>query len=161
LLEYRIFWSIKLFWIQAMSEPHIINPISFPAVQRLAAVVIAAMLLVPAGLTHARESLHSPAVLQQDTDRLSARTCSSELPATGCRQERFAAMSKRKGQQNAAPDAGVVNWDPPPKRDVVERALSDGMTDPAKIVEWAKGYNLTMTIEEVRQLIAELKSGRH
>jgi hypothetical protein len=127
------------------------------AAPRLAALAVAATLLVPAGLTHARESLANPAVLLQETDRPSARTCSSELLATGCRQERITSMSKRKGQENAAPGR-AVNWDPPPKRDVVERALSDGVTDPAKIVELARNYNLTMTVEEVRQLIAELKS---
>jgi hypothetical protein len=127
------------------------------AAPRLAALAVAATLLVPVDLTHARESLTNPAILLLETDRPSARTCSFELHATGCRQERITAMSKRKGQENAAPGP-AVNWDPPPKRDVVERALSDGVTDPAKIVERAKDYNLTMTIEEVRQLIAELKS---
>jgi len=62
-------------------------------------------------------------------------------------------MSKKE-HDAAAP--GVVNWDPPPKRDLVERALSDGMTDPAKIVAWAKNYNVTMTVEEVLRLKAEL-----
>jgi hypothetical protein len=127
---------------------------------RLATLVIAATLLVPAGLAHARESLNGSAALPHEMDRPSARTCSSESLATGCRQERVTAMTKRKGQQDTAPAPGAVNWDPPPKRDVVERALSDGVTDPAKIVEWAKDYNLTMTVEEVRQLIAELKSER-
>jgi hypothetical protein len=141
-----------------MSEPHSIHPIDSPAMKRLAALVIAASLLVPAGLAHAREILDNPAALPQEADRPSARSCSSELlAATGCRQERIIAMSKRKTHETAAPAPGVVNWDPPPKRDIVERALSDGMTDPAKIVEWAKDYNLTMTVEEVRQLIAELK----
>jgi hypothetical protein len=130
------------------------------APRRLATLVIAATLLVPAGLAHARESLNNAAALPHETDRPSARTCSSELLATGCRQERVTAMTKRKGQQDTVPAPGAVNWDPPPKRDVVERALSDGVTDPAKIVEWAKDYNLTMTVEEVRQLIAELKSER-
>ncbi|MEI9984979.1 MAG: hypothetical protein WDN69_18300 [Aliidongia sp.] len=55
----------------------------------------------------------------------------------------------------AAP--AVVNWDPPAKRDLVERALSDGMTDPAKIVEWAKTYKVTMTVDEVVRLKAELQ----
>jgi hypothetical protein len=145
-----------------MSEPrliHIIHLIDSPAAPRLAARLIGATLLVSAGLANARESLDNPAALAQETGRPSTRACSSELLVSGCRQERITAMSKRKGQQNAAPEPpGVVNWDPPPKRDVVERALSDGVTDPARIVEWAKDYNLTMTVEEVRQLIAELKS---
>jgi hypothetical protein len=66
-------------------------------------------------------------------------------------------MSKRKDHETAAPAPGVVNWDPPAKRDLVERALSDGMTDPAKIVEWAGNYKVTMTIEEVLRLKAELE----
>jgi hypothetical protein len=66
-------------------------------------------------------------------------------------------MSKRKDHENAAPAPGVVNWDPPKKRDLVERALSDGMTDPAKIVEWAGNYKVTMTVEEVLRLKAELE----
>ena len=66
-------------------------------------------------------------------------------------------MSKRKDRETAAPPSGVVNWDPPAKRDLVERALSDGMTDPAKIVEWAVNYKVTMTVEEVRRLKAELQ----
>jgi len=66
-------------------------------------------------------------------------------------------MSKRKDRETAAPASGVVNWDPPAKRDLVERALSDGMTDPAKIVEWAVNYKVTMTVEEVRRLKAELQ----
>ncbi len=64
-------------------------------------------------------------------------------------------MPKRKDHETTAP--GVVNWDPPAKRDLVERALSDGMTDPAKIVEWARNYNVTMTVEEVLRIKAELK----
>ena len=55
---------------------------------------------------------------------------------------------------SSAPAA--VNWDPPSKRDLVERALSDGMTDPAKIVEWAKNYKVTMTVDDVLRLKAEL-----
>jgi hypothetical protein len=63
-------------------------------------------------------------------------------------------MSK---QSQDAPEAGVVNWDPPTKRDLVERALSDGMTDPAKIVEWASNHDVAMTVEEVLRLKAELQ----
>jgi hypothetical protein len=70
---------------------------------------------------------------------------------------RITAMPKRKDHETAATAPGVVNWNPPAKRDLVERALSDGMTDPAKIVEWAKNYKVTMTVEEVLRIKAELK----
>jgi hypothetical protein len=66
-------------------------------------------------------------------------------------------MPKRKDHETAATAPGVVNWNPPAKRDLVERALSDGMTDPAKIVAWAKNYKVTMTVEEVLRIKAELK----
>lgn len=65
-------------------------------------------------------------------------------------------MSKRKHHEASTPPPGVVNWDPPEKRDLVERALSDGMTDPAKIVAWARNYKVTMTVDEVVTLKAEL-----
>jgi len=51
----------------------------------------------------------------------------------------------------------VVNWDPPAKRDLVEVALHAGMTDPAKIVKYARERRVTMTIEEVLRIKAELK----
>ena len=51
----------------------------------------------------------------------------------------------------------VVNWDPPTKRDLVEIALHAGMTDPAKIVKYAKKRRVTMTVEEVLRIEAELK----
>jgi len=71
-------------------------------------------------------------------------------------------MSKRNDDERGRAEHGavnseVVNWDPPSKRDLVERALSDGMTDPAKIVEWARNHNVTLTDEEVRKIRAELK----
>jgi erythromycin esterase-like protein len=66
-------------------------------------------------------------------------------------------MSKHGHHENAAPEAGAVNWDPPAKRDLVERALSDGITDPAKIIEWAANYDVAMTVEEVLRLKAELQ----
>ncbi len=66
-------------------------------------------------------------------------------------------MSKRSDPEAAATTSGAVNWDPPAKRDLVERALADGMTDPAKIVEWAKTYKVTMTVDEVVRLKAELQ----
>jgi hypothetical protein len=72
-------------------------------------------------------------------------------------KKRITAMPKREEHETPATDPGVINWNPPPKRDVVERALSDGMTDPAKIVEWAKNYKVTMTVEEVLRIKAELK----
>lgn len=70
-------------------------------------------------------------------------------------------MSKHNDQENAAPDTGLINRTPPTKRELVERALSDGMTDPARIAEWASNYgnyHVTLTTEEVIRLIAELKS---
>lgn len=71
-------------------------------------------------------------------------------------------MSKRNEAERGSAEPGavnseVVNWDPPSKRDLVERALSDGMTDPAKIVEWARNHRVTLTDEEVRKIQAELK----
>ena len=54
--------------------------------------------------------------------------------------------------------AGVVNWNPPEKRELVQRALSDGMADPHKIVEWAKNYNVSMSVEDVSRIAAELKA---
>ena len=66
-------------------------------------------------------------------------------------------MSKRKNNETSTPQPGVINWDPPKKRDLVERAVSDGMTDPAKIAAWARDYQVTMTVEEVLRLMAELK----
>jgi hypothetical protein len=59
--------------------------------------------------------------------------------------------------KDGSPAPAVVNWDPPAKRDLVERALSDGMTDPAKIVKWAETYKVTLTTEEVVRLKAELQ----
>ena len=38
----------------------------------------------------------------------------------------------------------------------VERALSDGMKDPAEIAAWARNYKVALTVEEVRRIIAEL-----
>jgi hypothetical protein len=70
---------------------------------------------------------------------------------------RIEAMSKRSAPETATTESGVVNWDPPAKRDLVERALSDGMTDPAKIVEWARNYQVTLTVEEVVTLTTDLK----
>ncbi len=66
-------------------------------------------------------------------------------------------MSKQKVPQSAPPAPGVVNWNTPKKRDLVERALSDGITDPAKIIAWAKNRNVAMTVEEVKSLAAEIK----
>ena len=55
-----------------------------------------------------------------------------------------------------SPVGGVVNWDPPAKRDLVERAVSDGMTDSAEIVKYAKTRDLTLTVKEVDAIRAEL-----
>jgi hypothetical protein len=65
-------------------------------------------------------------------------------------------MSKPKDRGKTASAPEVVNWNPPAKRDLVERALSDGISDPAKIVEWAASHKVKMTVEEVRRLTAEL-----
>ena len=54
------------------------------------------------------------------------------------------------------PANGVVNWDPPAKRDLVERAVSDGMNDSAEIVKYAKTRDLTITVKEVDAIRAEL-----
>jgi hypothetical protein len=64
-------------------------------------------------------------------------------------------MPNRKDPKPAAAP-GVVNWNPPAKRDLVERAVSDGMTDPTKIAAWSKNYDVTMTAEEVRRLMTDL-----
>ncbi len=47
-------------------------------------------------------------------------------------------MPKREDHETAAAAPGVVEWNPPAKRELVEHDLSDAMTDPTKIVEWAK-----------------------
>ncbi|MFO0850842.1 MAG: hypothetical protein U0871_20140 [Gemmataceae bacterium] len=48
---------------------------------------------------------------------------------------------------------GVVNWNPPPAKDAVERAVEDGMKDPAAIAKWAKDeFGLALTPEEVVKL---------
>lgn len=52
---------------------------------------------------------------------------------------------------------GMTNWDPPKKKDIVERAVSDGTTDPDEIVKMAKNYKVEMSVEEVKALIADLK----
>ena len=65
-------------------------------------------------------------------------------------------MSKSRDGDSAAPTPGVINLNPPAKRDLVERALSDGMTDPAKIVTWAKNYKVSMTLDEVKSLALEI-----
>jgi len=51
----------------------------------------------------------------------------------------------------------VVNWEPPKKIDLVERATSDGVTDPAAIVEMASRYKVSLTIDEVINLKTEIK----
>jgi len=66
-------------------------------------------------------------------------------------------MPVREDHEMATTASSVVNWDPPAKRDLVERALLDGITDPAKIVKMAKDYKVTMTIEEVLRIKAELQ----
>ena len=66
-------------------------------------------------------------------------------------------MSKQKKPKAASPPPAVINWNPPSKKELVERAVSDGMTDASKIVAWASNYKVTMTVDEVRHLMAELK----
>jgi hypothetical protein len=63
-------------------------------------------------------------------------------------------MSKKDRDTSTA--TGDINPEPPSKRDLVERALSDGTTDPAKIIKWASNYDVTMTVDEVVQLKKEL-----
>ena len=41
--------------------------------------------------------------------------------------------------------------------DLVKRALSDGITDPAKIAEWANNHKVAITVAEVLQFKAELE----
>lgn len=65
---------------------------------------------------------------------------------------------QQKMTESSAPNSKVVNWNQPPKEDIVERAVSDGVTDPQKIVEFAKNYNVTMTTDEVKELQSKLKS---
>lgn len=52
---------------------------------------------------------------------------------------------------------GVVNWNQPSKKDLVERAMSDGMTNSADIAKWANNYKVTMTAQEVDQIKEGLK----
>jgi len=67
-------------------------------------------------------------------------------------------MSQGKKLQIRQASGGVINWDPPAKREVVERALSDGLTEPAKIVELGRAYKVELTLDEVRRFIAEIRS---
>lgn len=53
--------------------------------------------------------------------------------------------------------ASVVNWGTPSKRELVERAASDGMNDPSEIVKFAKNHRVIMTVKEVRRILAEFK----
>jgi hypothetical protein len=47
----------------------------------------------------------------------------------------------------------VVNWNAPQKKDLVQRALEDGIHDPAKIAKWAKDhYKVDLTTEEIESL---------
>jgi hypothetical protein len=80
------------------------------------------------------------------------RVALSYFPSCGSME--IAATSNDKGHKTAP---GAVNWNSPPKREIVERAMSDGITDPARIVSWAKNYKVDLTIEEVRHLQKELK----
>lgn len=47
----------------------------------------------------------------------------------------------------------VVNWNPPPKEEIVQTAVEDGITDPQKIAEWAKQrFHLDLSLDEIRKL---------
>jgi hypothetical protein len=54
----------------------------------------------------------------------------------------------------------VTNPNPPAKRELVERALSDGLTDPAKIAAWARGRGVDMTAEEAAALKADIEKSQ-
>lgn len=87
-----------------------------------------------------------------------AAGCPSDASAARCGNERNTAMSKHKGGDAAS--GPVVNWEPPGKRELVERALADGESDPARIAAWARSRDVTMTVEEARRLIAEIRGRR-
>lgn len=64
----------------------------------------------------------------------------------------------RSGSEAGVSDAqGAVNWGEPSKRDLVERAVSDGLKDAAEIVAFAKSHDVAMTADEVRQHQADLQ----
>lgn len=67
-----------------------------------------------------------------------------------------AAVDPVPGRSTAMSD-GVVNWNQPSKKDLVERAMSDGMTNSADIAKWANNYKVTMTAQEVDQIKEGLK----
>jgi hypothetical protein len=82
--------------------------------------------------------------------------CGAAAAACSARGKEAADMSKRKDGKDGPPSGSVVNWDVPSKRDLVERAVSDGVADPAKIVEWARSYKVTLTVDEVVALKKDL-----
>ena len=64
-------------------------------------------------------------------------------------------MSNHDKPPQSTPHA--VNWTPPSKIELVQRALEDGVADPRKIVVFAEQHDVTMTVDEVLAIIAELK----
>ncbi len=66
-------------------------------------------------------------------------------------------MSRDAKSNSAGSEEKVVNWKPPTKRELVERALDDGTTDPKQIVAFAAEHNVKMTVEEVQAIVLELK----
>jgi hypothetical protein len=60
---------------------------------------------------------------------------------------------QQPGSQPPHTPPPVVNWNPPPKEEIVETAIDDGITDPHKIAEWAKGrFNVDIPLDEIRKI---------
>jgi hypothetical protein len=60
-------------------------------------------------------------------------------------------MTRRDNEPT--PPAGVVNWNAPQKKDLVERAMEDGIHDAAKIAKWAKDhYKVDLTTDEIESI---------
>ena len=68
-----------------------------------------------------------------------------------------AADEKKMSEKESAESEKVVNWNPPSKLELVERALEDGTTDPKSIVVFAEQHDVKMTVEEVHAIVLELK----
>jgi hypothetical protein len=68
-------------------------------------------------------------------------------------------MTRRDNEPT--PPSGAVNWNTPQKKDLVQRALEDGLDDPAKIAKWAKDhYKVDLTTDEIEAFKKSLtKSG--
>lgn len=62
-------------------------------------------------------------------------------------------------QSDDRPDA--VNWDPPNCEPTVQRALENGLTDPAEIARWAKEqYGVEFSLDQIRAALQALKHPR-